>query len=355
MGLFDRLLKNLRIGPQREHTEGTLRRGPMDHVIILDGTMSSLSIGRETNAGLTYKLLKEVDHGPQVSVYYEAGLQWCDWRSSLDVMTGRGINRQIRRAYGWLATRYKPGDRIFLMGYSRGAYAVRSLAGVIDRVGLLRADCATVRNIRTAYRHYVGGAASPVAQEFTQAYCHADVPIEMIGVWDTVKALGLRLPVLWRWADVRHAFHNHRLGQNVCHGFHALALNETRSVYKPIMWETCPDWRGIDMRQMWFRGTHGDVGGQLGGFINARGLANIPLVWMLENVEMCGIRLPENWHGRFPQDVQARSTGNWWGMGAFFLIRSKRVVGVDPSEQVHPSAKVVLSETNLLQGAKSGP
>ncbi len=54
------------------------------------------------------------------------------------MIEGRGINRQIRRVYGFIASRYRPGDRIFLFGYSRGAYAVRSLAGVIDQVGLLR-------------------------------------------------------------------------------------------------------------------------------------------------------------------------------------------------------------------------
>src|SRR6056297_308624 len=114
-------------------------------------------------------------------------------------MMGRGINRQIRRAYGHLASRYRAGDRIFLMGYSRGAYAARSLAGVIDRVGLLRVEHATERNIVTAYRHYQSTSGSDAAKVFAEAHCHAETPIEMVGVWDTVKALGLRLPILWRW------------------------------------------------------------------------------------------------------------------------------------------------------------
>lgn len=105
------------------------RRGPTTHVIILDGTMSTLMTDFETNAGLTYKLLHET--GSDVSVYYESGLQWSHWRRAGDVLLGRGINRQIRRAYGYLASRYRPGDTIFLMGYSRGAYAVRSLAGIV--------------------------------------------------------------------------------------------------------------------------------------------------------------------------------------------------------------------------------
>ncbi|KPU84533.1 hypothetical protein JI58_03340 [Marinosulfonomonas sp. PRT-SC04] len=67
-----------------------------------------------------------------LSLRYESGIQWLHCRSTLDVITGRGINRQIRRAYGFLASRYRVGDRIFLLGFSRGAYAARSLAGVIE-------------------------------------------------------------------------------------------------------------------------------------------------------------------------------------------------------------------------------
>ncbi len=263
------------------HSAAVARRGPLTHVIILDGTMSSLKPGCETNAGLSYRLMQEL--GPEVSLYYEAGVQWMGWRRIHEVMMGRGINRQIRRAYGYLASRYRPGDRIFLLGYSRGAFAVRSLAGVIDRVGLLRASCATERNIRTAYRHYELTPDSAAAQEFAAAHCHAHVEIEMVGVWDTVKALGLRLPILWRLTEPRHSFHNHQLGHMVKHGFHALALDETRAVFDPEMW-TCPEgWQG-HVEQVWFRGAHGDVGGMLSGFDAARPLANIPLVWMLARV-----------------------------------------------------------------------
>ena len=74
------------------------RRGPVIHLIILDGTMSSLHPDCQTNAGRAYMLAREM--GAQLSIYYEPGLQWRDWRSAIDVMMGRGINRQIRRTYG---------------------------------------------------------------------------------------------------------------------------------------------------------------------------------------------------------------------------------------------------------------
>ncbi len=312
----------------------TAHREALTHVIILDGTMSSLEPGYETNAGLTYRLCREM--GPRVSVYYEAGVQWQSWRSMRDVSMGRGINRQIRRAYGYLASRYRPGDRIFLLGYSRGAFAVRSLAGVIDRVGLLRPDCATERNIRSAYRHYECTPDSPAAQAFARIHCHMHTPIEMIGVWDTVKALGLRLPFLWHLTEPSHAFHNHRLGACVKHGFHALALDETRAVFAPVMWSTRSDWPG-HLEQVWFRGTHGDVGGQLGGFEAARPLANIPLVWMLRRAEASGLPLPTGWERRFHLDAGAPSVGSWRHWGKLFLSRQSRRVGDDASERLHHS------------------
>ena len=180
---------------RRARTEegGIRKRGAATHVVILDGTMSSLEPGRETNAGLTFKLLREVSRSANLTVYYEAGIQWRDWSGTWGVMTGKGINNQIERAYGVIASRYREGDQIVLIGYSRGAYAVRSLAGVIDMVGLVKSDCATVRVVRQAYRHYRTGARSPIAQDFRDHYCHPNVSVEAVAVWDTVKALGLRL------------------------------------------------------------------------------------------------------------------------------------------------------------------
>lgn len=311
-------------------------RGQTIHVIIIDGTMSTLEPGDETNAGMLGKLLGEMGH--QVSLYYEPGLQWSHWRKAGDVVFGRGINRQIRRAYGYLASRYRPGDRIFLFGYSRGAYAVRSLAGIIDRVGLLRADAATARNVRDVYRHYECSPDSAAAQVFSTNNCHEAIEIEMIGAWDTVKSLGLNMPVLWRLSAPRHAFHNHSLGKSVKRGFHALARDETRVAYAPVMWDSTHDWDG-HLVQMWFRGAHGDVGGHLTGLDAARPLANIPLVWMLEQAQGCGLPLPDGWAERFPQDVTAPSVGTFRGFGRWFITRKARPVGRDPSEQVHASVE----------------
>lgn len=313
--------------------------------------MSTLEPGYETNAGLLYRLCTE--EGAKVSVYYEAGVQWYSLSGTMDVLMGRGINRQIRRAYGYLASRYKPGDRVFLFGYSRGAYAVRSLAGVIGRIGLLRAECATERNIRTVYRHYEIDPDGHHARAFAAAHCHDEIPIEMIGVWDTVKALGLRLPLVWRWAELQHAFHDHRLGRNVRNGYHALALDENRAVFDPVLW-TCPPDHPGRVEQVWFRGAHGDVGGMLDGFEPARPLANLALVWMLDKAAAHDLPLPANWRARFFTDAAAPSVGTWRGWGKIFLLRRRRVVGRDRSERFHESVPPALRERyRRARGRKS--
>ncbi len=328
MGFFRRTERHV-----QQHT-----RDRVDHVILLDGTMSTLDHGDETNIGLIYKLLAEAAVSQKIGILYEAGNQWSDWSKTLDIIEGRGINRQIQRTYGWLASRYRPGDRIFLIGYSRGAYSVRSLAGVIDRVGLLKPECATERMVREAYRHYQFDTDPATAAKFAASYCHAHVPIEMIGVFDTVKSLGFRAPFVWKWEEVKHSFHNHEIGPNVLHAFHALALDENREAFTPVMWD-CPPHHPGRMEQVWFHGSHGDVGGQLSGFNEARPLANIPLVWMLDRIERCDLPLPEGWRQRFPTDPDARSVGTLRGWGKYFLARKRRVIGADPSESLHPTAQ----------------
>ena len=158
----------------------------------------------------------------------------------------------------------------------------------------------------------------------------------MIGVWDTVKSLGLPL---FGFGTVRkHAFHSHHLGKSIRHGFQALAIHETRAVFEPVLWDS-PETGATHVQQMWFRGAHGDIGGMIGDDAAARPLANIPLVWMLDQAQGLGLDLPENWHARFPCDPAAPMVGTLRGWGALFLLRRKRRMLRDRSEAVHPSAQ----------------
>jgi uncharacterized protein (DUF2235 family) len=216
-------------------------RPPHTHVVLLDGTMSSLKTRLRDEYRPDLPPLVDLPRNAHVTLYYEPGIQWRGFRRAHEVVAGVGINRQIRRAYLFLARNYQPGDRVVLMGYSRGAYAVRSLAGLIDRMGLLRAAQIDEETLDRVYHLYREAPNSPAARALRDARCHAHVEIAFLGVFDTVRALGIRWPILWRFAATPHPYHSHALGPSTRVARHALALDETRDAYEPVLWEVAPE------------------------------------------------------------------------------------------------------------------
>ncbi len=307
------------------------------HVFIFDGTLSQLAEGHESNAGLLYKLLTENGAHSRQSVGYDAGIQGTGLQKWINVAAGVTINLSIMEGYSALCSRYQPGDKIMLFGYSRGAYAARSLAGFIGSVGLLKRRHAMHRRVERAFRYYEAGATNSHAKRFIERFCRKDVPVEMIGVWDTVRALGLPYPGLNRLAPMATEFHDHKLGNHVNNAFQALALDETRTAFSPLLWEKQTGWQGY-LEQMWFPGAHSDVGGQVGGKEAVRGLSNIPLVWMLRRAEMCGLHLSPDWERRFTTNPAAPMRGNRRGWGKYFIMRAPRTAGYCGSEHLHISA-----------------
>jgi hypothetical protein len=327
-------------------------RPPTIHVVLMDGTFASLADGRRSSIGRIHRLLAgQLGLPPppgRMRLHYGMGQQWNRWRTLPELASGRALELRIIDAYGWLASGYRPGDLIFMFGYSRGAFALRSLAGMIDRVGLLRPEAATERHVRLAWRLYRQGGSSISASAFRRR-CHTAAPIRMLGCFDTVMALGLRLPLLWMLTEPRFRFHDAHLGRGIEHGFQALALDETRAVLSPLLWDDAHAAGRI--RQMWFRGTHPDIGGQLSGFEPARPLANIPLVWMLTHAEALGLPLPPGWRALFPQNAAAPSLGTWRRWGKLFLARAPRLAGAFGTEALHPTVPRPYPGPALLTGA----
>lgn len=312
------------------------------HVFIIDGTLSRLDEGHESHAGTLYKLLLEVPRSAAQTVAYDPGIQGEGLRKWLNVAAGLTINLSIEAGYATLSSRYRPGDRIMLFGFSRGAYAARSLAGFIGRIGLLHHRHAMQRRVHRAFRYYQADALSAQGQAFSRTFCHHTVAVDLIGVWDTVRALGLPYPLLSRLAPMATEFHDHKLGDHVLRAYQALALDETRTAYAPLPWALQPDWPG-ELSQAWFAGAHSDIGGQVHGHLPARPLADYALVWMLERAEAGGLILPKGWRDRIPLDAAAPMLGNRSGRARLFLSRARRVAGLCGSEFEHPS--VALRQT----------
>ncbi len=199
---------------------------------------------------------------------------------------GKGINKNIRDAYRFLIHNYHQGDELFLFGFSRGAYTVRSLVGLLRNCGLLKKRCAHL--IPRAFRMYRSPAKPDVAtaRKF-RATCSRTVTVKFLGVWDTVGALGIPLGLFGRSNEKKYGFHDTRISRIVEHAYHALAIDEKRKPFKPTIWKTKPDRKNSE--QAWFAGVHSDVGG---GYPDT-GLSYKAFLWMVQKAVACGLSVDQ--------------------------------------------------------------
>lgn len=196
---------------------------------------------------------------------------------------GLGLAKRIRRGYRHLVEHYEPGDQVYLLGFSRGAYAVRSLANLVGHCGLVERAAAKElkRNIDLAYQLYRKNRSSSFDGSRARLQERAglrELPIEFIGVWDTVGAVGR--PTLARKAEKQtaHRYHRMTLHPGVRRAFHAVSIDDERAQFWPHLWDEEQAAPGQEIEQVWFPGVHSDVGG---GYRDARALSNISLRWMI--------------------------------------------------------------------------
>ena len=221
---------------------------------------------------------------------------------------GVGLSRNVRECYRWLAQEWEPGDELFLFGFSRGAFTVRSLAGMVRNVGLLPA--AALSRVDEAYGHYrdkdPGWRPDGTRAVAYRARHSREVErIRCVGVWDTVGALGVPTsgPVGW-WTRRRWGFHDVQLSGRVEHGYHALAVDERRRAFAPALWQADDAHAGQQhVEQVWFAGAHSDVGGGRQGC----GLADTTLWWMAGKARAAGLELTQSTLREVTDDVVCES------------------------------------------------
>ena len=199
---------------------------------------------------------------------------------------GYGLKENIEDAYRYLMDRYVPGDRLFLFGFSRGAFTVRALAGMLHKVGLLQKG--SVNLVQYASDIYNTHDNADVAEGFKETYCHP-CPVHFIGVWDTVGSLGMLLG---------KSFFDDRLNPSVSHAYHAMSIDERRRKFPVSIWDEEAIGPDQNVVQVWFAGVHSDVG----GYYEERGLSDIALIWMLESAERHGLQLIPGWKEHLSPD-----------------------------------------------------
>lgn len=263
-------------------------------VIGVDGTWNrpdQFDRGRQV-PGNVVKMVRAVSANsdiPQLK-YYDSGVGTDGWFDKLwGGVAGRGLFGSMRKAYHWLVEHWQEDDRLFLFGFSRGAFTVRSLAGMLALCGLpARRDENISAEAANIYRTHDKEKRLHSAELFRKKYhCH-DVPVHFLGVWDTVGAMGLptRGPV-GSLTRARHQFHSVCLGNNVRHARQALAINEQRAAFEPSLWMPPAPSSLESVQQLWFAGVHSNVGG---GYV-CSGLSDIALSWMMEEATALGLVL----------------------------------------------------------------
>ncbi len=247
--------------------------------------------------------------------YYSVGVGTSRGEEFTGGAFGYGLDHEIVQAYEWLIDHYDEGDEVFIFGFSRGAFTARSLAGFIAKCGLLIPGAAL--GVKQLYSRYHKGA-----EERTIWKLHADlqssnspaltleekwmlkysmrVPIKMVGVWDTVGALGIPFLNIRNISRSTFGWLHTGLRLSIEHGFHAVAVDEHRAAFCPTLWskkthtaagdKNAPARPLTSVEQRWFAGAHANVGG---GYQNDL-LAQKPLRWMMSKSSLLGLSFRSN-------------------------------------------------------------
>jgi len=321
-------------------------------IVCADGTGNTTIKDRGTNVFKLYEAVDQNGHRkdsslrPQLAIYHDGvGTETLKWLRIFSGATGFGLSHNVRNLYASLSRVYRPGDDIYLFGFSRGAFTVRTLAGLILGCGILDADAYKVnedfvRAVRQAYRAYrskyrsllfdvlagpvrrARGERTPVPLNL--AVTPQDARVRFIGVWDTVDAVGAPFNIgefINRYIYA-FKFRTTTLDRRVECGRHALALDEEREAFTPVLWDETGAPEG-KIKQVWFAGVHSNVGG---GYPR-QGMSLEPLEWMMAEAHAEGLRFVsgdrENYY--IHADVNDKMYDPRAGLGIFYRWQPRDV------------------------------
>lgn len=319
---------------------------PKNIVLCLDGTGNQLKANANSNVVNLYSMLDLSDPEKQVA-FYDPGVgtqgargAWTTWGQKLTKLLGLafgfGIKDNLEEALVYLMQTYQPGDRVFIFGFSRGAFTARGLTGLTYRTGVMR--------------HGAENLAPYVVAAFTKGKAFSDddwkkldrfastfsvrtdkslaLPVHFLGLWDSVKALGILRPDP-KWPYTRQL-------PNARHIYHAVSLDERRRPYAEYLVKLHPKSKSL-LQETWFAGVHSDVGG---GFADHPELSKIALKWMADRALDQGIEFTAKAYHKLcnvtVSDASGvlHSAGKIWGI---LGLRSRPLDANPPS--IHQSVR----------------
>jgi uncharacterized protein (DUF2235 family) len=347
-------------------------------IVCCDGTNNTLTGGtHDTNVLLLYEALRR-GADPRQVLYYDPGVgapdalpatDPTDWLRSKSkrlwgLASGQGIYDNIAQAYAFLCREWRPGDTVWLFGFSRGAFTARAVSGMVHLFGLVearhevllplllrvyftptqvemqRATRRVVRRLTDSMRRAIGiepaadagKTRNEVAEQIRRDFGR-DARVHFVGVWDTVASVGLPGMSAQIPSDPTVK------GKRIDHVRHALALDEHRRPFRLRLYADDEHGTPVDaqsMRQRWFRGAHGDVGG---GYPLAESALPVrTLRWLFDEARSCGLHaqataLPPAPDARPPLAHDQRYVMPWWALVPATLRDTGRVRRADGSMQ----------------------
>ena len=294
-------------------------------VICLDGTGNRFEVCNSNVVKLFQVCARDHSqiayYDPGVGTLGDAGYKTSLGRrvnAALGSALGVGLMKNVEEAYAYLMAHHAQGDRIYIFGFSRGAFTARVLAGFINRCGLFEKGCQNL--IPYAMESFIEQQNSAATAEETQDFFRLrssfrrtfgrrfqvkgrdeppslQTPIHFLGLWDTVKSYGN----LYNPSRIPRESVNESVGIVR----HAMALDERRAFFPQMHWRR--KGKGQDVREVWFAGVHGDVGGTPRE--TGSGLSKITLDWMLCHAVEAGLQIDGDDYLRIVHGVLARADG----------------------------------------------
>jgi uncharacterized protein (DUF2235 family) len=316
---------------------------PKKIVLLSDGTGNSSAKLFKTNVWRVYQALDLQD--AEVRAIYDDGVGTDHFApiALLGGAVGFGLAQNIRDLYGFLCRNYQAGDEIYAFGFSRGAFTIRALVGMITSVGLVQASSEEelTQRVAQAYREHRKNFKTNWVQWYEQLRAAAmpsferskpkplgPVPeLRFLGLWDTVAAYGLPIDELQRGIDRyfrAHSFPDRELSPRVMCARHALALDDERRTFHPMLWSEQGERDPERIQQVWFAGVHSDVGG---GYPK-EALSYVPLVWIMREAERAGLRFKAGAISDFAAQADAHGElhDSRSGFAAYYRYAPRRVM-----------------------------
>jgi len=270
-------------------------------IYCCDGTWE-----KATNDTNVFKIYQALAQSAAQATYYDDGVG-ADGNAIEMIIggaLGTGLWAKVKQGYKTIALNYQPGDQLFLLGFSRGAYTARSLAGMIAICGL-PAQNVTAANIddltNTAFSAYREQDNRQSLLDSLASYALFDAKLTMVGVWDTVGSLGI--PALFGGVDPAfYGFLDTNLHPDVKNAYHAVAVDEKRREFPATLW-TGPFQADQTVEQVYFSGVHGDVGGGEPAQAGVLLPSDVPLSWLISKAAALGADFSASALAAYPSPI----------------------------------------------------